>query len=344
MWPGRAAQRDQPLDDLLRDAADDALAARMEGHPRADHRGGRRAAEKAVALDQQRARAGARRGQRRRTPGVAAPDDQHVARRLIAPRLRAIAPASTAGAPKADRACLPRSQAFYEAIYEARGKDYAAEAAWLRAAIGVANPGAKRVLDVACGTGAHLRFLHRHFEVAGEDADAAMIAIAKERLPGVPLRVGRMQDLAVDAPFDALMCLFGSIGYVADEAELRTTIARFAAAVGPGGLVIVEPWLHPEDWRDGTLEASFVDQPQLKIARIGTNERYGTTAVIRYEYLVGEADRRLGLQRNAPPATVRRTRSIAPRSRRPASNRATNAPTSSRAASTWRRNSNRPRR
>jgi len=181
-----------------------------------------------------------------------------------------------------------KSQAFYEAI-NARGKDYAAEAAWLRAAIGVANPGAKRVLDVACGTGAHLRFLHRHFEVAGEDADAAMIEIAKERLPGVPLRVGRMQDLVVEAPFDALMCLFGSIGYVADEAELRTTIARFAAAVDRGGLVIVEPWLRPDDWREGALEASFVDQPRLKIARIGINERYGTTAVLRYEYLVGEA-------------------------------------------------------
>jgi trans-aconitate methyltransferase len=180
-----------------------------------------------------------------------------------------------------------KSQAFYEAIY-ARQKDYAAEAAWLRAAIGVANPGAKRVIDVACGTGAHLRFLHKQFEVAGEDADATMIEIAKERLPGVPLRVGKMQDLAVSAPYDALMCLFGSIGYLADEAELRTTFARFAAAVQTGGLVIVEPWIGPDDWRDGVLEASFVDQPTLKIARIGTSERYGTTAVTRYEYLVGE--------------------------------------------------------
>ena len=181
-----------------------------------------------------------------------------------------------------------KSQAFYEAIY-ARGKDYAAEAAWLRAAIGVANPGAKRVLDVACGTGAHLRFLHRQFEVAGEDADAAMIAIARERLPGVPLRVGRMQDLTVEVPFDAVMCLFSSIGYVAGDAELRTTLARFAAAATAGGLVIVEPWLQPDDFHPGALDSSFVDQPDLKIARIGTNERYGTTAVIRYEYLVGEA-------------------------------------------------------
>ena len=127
-----------------------------------------------------------------------------------------------------------KSQAFYDAIYAARGKDYAAEAAWLRAAIGVANPGAKRVLDVACGTGAHLRFLHRHFEVAGEDADAAMIEIAKRAL------AGRSAARRTDAGSrrrngrSIAECLFGSIGYVADEAELRTTIARFAAAVDRG--------------------------------------------------------------------------------------------------------------
>ncbi len=181
-----------------------------------------------------------------------------------------------------------KSQAFYEAIYDARGKDYAAEAAWLRAAIAAANPRAKRILDVACGTGAHLRYLHRHFTVAGVDADPAMIAIAKERLGDVPLNVARMQELTVDAPFDVLICLFGSIGYVQDEAELRATIAHFAGAVGAGGLVIVEPWLHPEDWRDGTIDAAFVDQPKLKIARISTSESYGTTSVIRYDYLVGE--------------------------------------------------------
>lgn len=180
-----------------------------------------------------------------------------------------------------------KSQAFYEAI-NARGKDYAAEAAWLRAAIGVANPGAHRILDVACGTGAHLRFMHSSFEVAGEDADATMIQIAKERLPGVPFRVGRMQDLAVDRSFDVVMCLFGSITYLADDAELRDTFVRFAGALNPGGLAIIEPWISPDEWRDNTIEASFVDQPQLKIARIGATERYGSTSVTRYEYLVGE--------------------------------------------------------
>ena len=75
---GRRPQRDQPLDDFLRDAADDAIVTGVKGHPRPDHRGRRGAAEKAVTLDEQRARAGARRSQRRGTARVSAADDENV--------------------------------------------------------------------------------------------------------------------------------------------------------------------------------------------------------------------------------------------------------------------------
>ena len=78
MWPGRTAQRDQPLDDLLRDPADDAVAPRVERHPRPDHRRRRGAAEKTVALDEQRARAGARRRQRRGAARISTTDHQDI--------------------------------------------------------------------------------------------------------------------------------------------------------------------------------------------------------------------------------------------------------------------------
>jgi len=180
-----------------------------------------------------------------------------------------------------------KTAAFYDAIYAARGKDYAAEAAWLRAAYrSVAAPGS-RLLDAACGTGMHLSELRGDFAVEGLDADPAMIAIARERLPGVPLHVDRMQDFAIDGRFSIVQCLFSSIGYVASEAELRATIARFASVLEPGGMLVVEPWSTPAQWRDDR-QAVFVDRPELKIARMSENERYGTTAVVRYHYLVGE--------------------------------------------------------
>jgi SAM-dependent methyltransferase len=181
-----------------------------------------------------------------------------------------------------------KSAAFYDAIYAARGKDYAAEAAWLRGAYRNVAARSSRLLDVACGTGRHLSQLRNEFAVEGLDAEPAMIAIARERLPDVPLHVARMQDFAVEGRFAIVQCLFSSIGYVADEPELGATIARFANVVEPGGLLVVEPWYSPLEWDVPRLDAVFVDQPDLKIARLGRSERYGTTSVLRYEYLVAE--------------------------------------------------------
>jgi SAM-dependent methyltransferase len=184
-----------------------------------------------------------------------------------------------------------KSHAFYDAIYAALNKNYPAEAAWLRSAIGRLLRGAAgtpRVLDVACGTGVHLSLLQNHFTVEGVDADPQMIAIAKQRLPGIPLRVQKMQELSADQPFDVVLCLFSSIGYVEDQAELSATIQRFAAAVRPGGLVLVEPWFSPDEWLDSYLDWALVDKPALKIARMSVSERYDRTSVIRYTYLVGE--------------------------------------------------------
>jgi ubiquinone/menaquinone biosynthesis C-methylase UbiE len=60
-----------------------------------------------------------------------------------------------------------KSAAFYDAIYAARGKDYAAEAETLYALIqqGKRAPG-NMLLDVACGTGNHIRALLRHYDAA----------------------------------------------------------------------------------------------------------------------------------------------------------------------------------
>jgi hypothetical protein len=97
-----------------------------------------------------------------------------------------------------------------------------------------------------------------------------------------------MQDFRVDGQFAIVQCLFSSIGYVVDEKELDTTIARFASVVERGGMLVVEPWFSPPEWFEHRLDAVFVDQPELKIARLGRTERYGTTSVLRYEYLVAE--------------------------------------------------------
>ena len=84
-----------------------------------------------------------------------------------------------------------KSAEFYDALYS--WKDYAGEAAKIRAIVSSAAPEASTLLDVACGTGAHLERLRDWYAVEGVDMEPALLAVAKSRLPGVPLHLGDMR-------------------------------------------------------------------------------------------------------------------------------------------------------
>jgi SAM-dependent methyltransferase len=178
---------------------------------------------------------------------------------------------------------------YYDAIYAARGKDYESEADWIRASV-EAEFAARRVslLDVACGSAAHLERLAPHFDVEGLDVDPAMIEVARERLPHVPFHVARMQDFSLERRFDVIICLFSSIGYVKDEAELRQTCANVYRHLNAGGIFMLEPWLGPDQFAAGTITGVFVNRNELKIARFEITERYADTSVLRMHYMVAQ--------------------------------------------------------
>jgi len=71
------------------------------------------------------------------------------------------------------------SAELYDAIYHF--KNYARECEILRAVISVAAPGARTVLDVACGTGEHDKFLKEHYAVAGIDINENYLHSARAK-------------------------------------------------------------------------------------------------------------------------------------------------------------------
>ena len=179
-----------------------------------------------------------------------------------------------------------KSAAWYDAVYSF--KDYAAESARVSALIRERNPSAASLLDVACGTGKHLEHFAKEYEVAGVDLDPNLLAIARARLPGVPLTVGDMRSFDLGRTFDAVTCLFSAIGYVHGVTELAAAAAAMAGHLEPGGVFVVEPWFSPETWEAGHIAARFVDEPDLKIARMnvsGTPLPNGRL-VLHFEYLV----------------------------------------------------------
>ena len=131
------------------------------------------------------------------------------------------------------------------------------------------------VLDAGCGTGRTTRLLlERTPHVIGVDADAAMVARARENLPGVPILQQDLLELHLDEPVDVVFS--GAVfHWITDHERL---FERLHAALRPGGRLVAQcgghgniakvvaavpdretPWLYatPEDTERRLRAAGF---------------------------------------------------------------------------------------
>lgn len=199
-------------------------------------------------------------------------------------------PARWTSYPRAVSDPYQRSAELYDHLYG--DKPYDAEAATIRALVEREHPGTRSLLDVGCGTGGHLVHLREWFEVEGVERSPAMLAVARSKLPGVTLHAGDMRSFALARRFDVVTCLFSAIGYVRSIEELGTAIANMAGHLTPGGVLAIEPWFTPEQWRPGMKVGGgmVVDRDDLKIARLVVSSTRGRFAVTPMHHLVATLD------------------------------------------------------
>ncbi|MFD0430972.1 class I SAM-dependent DNA methyltransferase [Streptomyces zhihengii] len=127
----------------------------------------------------------------------------------------------------------PEFAEIYDLVYTLRGKDYPAESAYVAGLIRERVPGASSILDVACGTGGHLRhFLGMFDRAEGVELSDAMLAVARDRLPEARLHHGDMRDFDLGRAYDAVVCLFAAVAHQ-DPAELGGTMRCFARHLRP---------------------------------------------------------------------------------------------------------------
>lgn len=176
---------------------------------------------------------------------------------------------------------------LYDRIYA--GKDYQSEAARLASMIRGHSPFASRILDVACGTGEHGRYLGERFQVDGVDIEPRFIERARAKNPGGRYQVADMRDFDTGETYDAVLCLFSAIGYLLTQEELEAAVACMARQVAPGGLLLIEPWWTPAQYAAGKIGLTNVEDDLGLITRMNTTDlTKGSIAVMEMHYLIGE--------------------------------------------------------
>jgi ubiquinone/menaquinone biosynthesis C-methylase UbiE len=184
-----------------------------------------------------------------------------------------------------------KSENYYDDLYGALGKDYAAEAEKARKLIQKhCQSGGVNLLDVACGTGTHAGYLSKYYKVEGMDIDPDMVALARKKHEKIRFFQGNMIDFNLLRRFDAITCLFSSVGYTKTKADLFKAIRAMTRHLRDGGVLLVEPWFFPEQWTVGRTNTLHVDKPDLKITRMSHSRKRGKISIEEFHYLVGTSD------------------------------------------------------
>ncbi|WP_084293587.1 class I SAM-dependent DNA methyltransferase [Mycobacterium gastri] len=125
---------------------------------------------------------------------------------------------------------------FYDAISIHRP----VKAGFLQSLIEKYAPTAKTILEFASGTGMILEGLSQQYDISGVDLSPEMIAIAKQKLPDVDMRVGDIAKLDFGKTFDAVLCVYDSINHLPDWESWCATFANARKHLNQGGLFIFD--------------------------------------------------------------------------------------------------------
>jgi ubiquinone/menaquinone biosynthesis C-methylase UbiE len=182
-----------------------------------------------------------------------------------------------------------KTAAWYDALYSF--KNYQQESDDIIELLKREHPHARTVLDAACGTAEHDRYLSTSYQVDGLDISAEFIEIASQKNPDCRYFLADMTDFDLRKTYDIVLCLFSSIGYVKTPENVVRTLRCFARHLDPDGIIVVEPWFVPEAWSpDGTVYMLTAETQDGKICRMNISEQEGRLSVLTFHYLIGTRD------------------------------------------------------
>ncbi|MDX2162645.1 MAG: class I SAM-dependent methyltransferase [bacterium] len=162
----------------------------------------------------------------------------------------------------------------FDTLYQ--DKDYNAEVELLETAFQQhSDHPIKTVLDLGCGTGNHaIRLARRGYRVLGVDRSDQMLAAAWVKAGSLPPLTeinffhGDLRTVRLEQRFDAVVMLFGVLGYQTQNEDVAAAFASARAHLNPGGLLAFDVWYGP---------AVLEQRPSDRLKDL----RFGDTRLIR---------------------------------------------------------------
>lgn len=139
----------------------------------------------------------------------------------------------------------------------------------------------KSVLDVGCGTGFFTEFYLRHgARVTGLDIASTSIARLAERFPAARFIQADVSEAPLPERYDVVNA-FDVLYHITDAARWEAAVERLAAAVAPGGVLLVTViFADPRGYAEHNRPDSLERYREL-LARAGiTIERFYPTHVL----------------------------------------------------------------
>ncbi|MCZ7530141.1 MAG: hypothetical protein M5U31_07215 [Acidimicrobiia bacterium] len=97
-----------------------------------------------------------------------------------------------------------------------------------------------------------------------------------------------MTTFELGRTFDVVTCLFSAIGYAQTVDRLDAAVSTMARHLVPGGVLVVEPFVKPDEWVVGRVAVETpVDDGRRALVRMVTSDRVDDLALLDLHYLSG---------------------------------------------------------
>jgi SAM-dependent methyltransferase len=178
------------------------------------------------------------------------------------------------------------SAKWYDALYSF--KDYQQESEAIVSLLRREHPKANSILDIACGTAEHDKYLSKKYSVDGIDINSEFIEVASKKNPDGEYFCADMTDFDLSRTYDIILCLFSSIGYVKTIDNVIKTLRCFKRHLNDDGIIVIEPWFVPAAWNpDDRVYILTGETPEGKICRMNISEQKDSLSILHFHYLIG---------------------------------------------------------